>query len=522
MNALHKLVKSKFYLPAILLFAACGISFAQNPELKKLIKQANEYYERADYLNAYTIYKQVEMRDPSLNSTYKSGVCLFSMNNHDSLTLDYFFRASSKVPESHYYIGRIYLLNNNIYDAMTEFLFFKTKYSEDFEVTPEETERWIAICKRSIEQLLNKKDYSIRNMGAGINSRFPDYAPVLSNDENTLVFTSRREGSTGGKKDPYGNYFEDIYYSSKTDSGWSKALQFGNNINTDTHDASVTFTPDSNALILYRTDAKQTGGDLYISRQDGKEWQQPKLLNKKINSDFLESSACYSLDGDVIIFSSNRPGGFGGRDLYKIRKFSDELYSLPQNLGPLINTPYDEDAPFLSSDGKMLYFSSNGRNTIGGYDIFEAEYDANNGKCGSVTNMGEPLNSTSDDIFFILKKDGQTGYFSSNRPGGFGNMDIYEVGLDESKQLFTVIKGQLNSIDNQTLNLKKIQIILTESSGKIKGIYKLKHDNNTFILVVDKRLDYKITIESPEIEPFSKSIKFDSDEISLTVKKKQE
>lgn len=512
---------NKIMLFIMLILMACGLCFAQKSELKKKLKQANEYYERQDFLKAYDIYKELARDNiADFKSSYRAGQCLFYLNKRDSLTLLYFLLSSAEVTEAHYYIGRIYHINNNLYDALNEFLFLKPKYNEEMEIPMQEIEHWIGVCKRSIEQSLNKQNNLIRNLGPAVNTAFPEYAPILPNNESLLVFTSRREGSTGGEKDPYGNFFEDIYYCTKTDSGWSKASNFGNKINTKTHDATVAFTPDSNALIIYRTDIPQTGGDLYISRQKENEWKEPVLLNKKINSEFLESSACFSPDGDVIIFSSNRPGGFGGKDLYKVRKFSEEIYSLPQNLGPEINTPNDEDAPFLNSDGSVLFFSSNGHNTIGGYDIFKTEFNHNTGKCGLAVNMGVPVNSTGDDIFFILKKDNITGYLSSNRTGGYGNTDIYEVGIENSPETYMVVKGSITINTNQVADLVKLQITLTEPSGKINGIYKLKKNYNTFILVVDKKIEYKIVVEGPEIDPLVKTMKFESDEIEFTVKKK--
>lgn len=511
----------KIFLFALLLTAVCSVSVAQTPELKKKLKQANQYYERQDYLKALTIYSEIFKEDiANFKSAYRAGLCAFNLNRLDSMTLLYFSLASNDIPEAHYYMGRINHFNNNLFDALNEFLFLKAKHSQGMEVSISEIEQWIRVCKRGIEQTLNKKDIFIRNLGATINTQYSDYASILSNDEQTLVFTSRREGSTGGEKDPYGNYFEDIYYCTKTDSGWSAATPIGNKINTNTHDAAVTFTPDSNALILYRTDSAQTGGDLYISRQTANEWQSPVLLNSKINSEYLEASACFSPDGTVIVFSSNRPGGYGGKDLYKIRKFDENKYSLPQNLGPQINTANDEDAPFINLDGTKLYFSSNGHTTIGGYDVFSVAFDPNTGKCGTVISVGAPVNSTADDIFFVLKKDNTTGYFSSNRISGYGESDIYEVNIEEPQQKIFVIKGSVVVNTNNINDLNKLQITLLEPSGKISGIYKLKKKYDTFILLIEKDVEYKVIIESPEIETIVKTMKFEKEEVEFYVTKK--
>ena len=496
-------------------------SFSQTKELRKKEKEADGLYEQAEYLKAVKLYKEVAAGDTAdIRSAYKAGVCLFKLGRMDTMTQKYLLKAVRKFDEAHYFLGRVYLRNNKLYEALHEFLFAKGRYISEFETPQEDIERWAATAKRSIEESLNKQTLRVNNLGGIINSLFPEYSPVLSPDETMLLFTSRREGSTGGEKDPYGNYYEDIYYSMKSDSGWSKAQPFSKNVNTNTHDACVSFTPEGD-LIIYRTDAKLTGGDLYISTFNGTEWSVPVIMTGKINSEYQEPSASFSPLSNEVIFSSNKPDGFGGKDLYRITRFSGDMFSNPLNLGQKINTPYDEDAPFITSNDKVLYFSSNGSSTSGGYDIFRSTLNEENGTWGPPEHIGMPLNSTGDDIYFIVTKDGKTAYFASNRPGGAGETDIYEIDMKELENPLTVIEGSLNVEEGKTIDLSSVEItVLVESTGKTAGVYKLAKNYNTFILLVDKSIEYKIVVESPEIEPFVQKIKFERDEWDMFVKKK--
>jgi hypothetical protein len=474
---------------------------------------ADECFEKLDFLKAYTLYEDILAKDSSdMYVYYRAALCLFKLGQDEATAIRYFQKSSSKINDSHYYLGRIYHFQNRLQEAMKEYTYFEEKYRPESEIPFDEESRWIAICKNSIEQSLNALDLQVKPLGSNVNTKYPEYAPFLSPDEQLLVFTSRRETSTGNDKDPYDNYYEDIFYCKREGNEWSKAKPFSVNINTMTHDAGVTFDPDG-AIIFYRTDAKKTGGDLYISHRTTDDWQEAKILTGRINTEYCEPSACYSPSGEMIIFSSDKPGGYGGKDLYRIIKFSDSLYSMPMNLGPKINTKYDEDAPFIFGDTMTLYFSSKGHNTMGGYDIFKAKFD-NKGAWETPESLPPPFNSPADDIYYVMTKNGETSYLSSNRSGNF---DIYESALNMHN--VTVIKGRINVDENKTIDMSKVQITVTEEpDGKLNGIYKLKKDFSSFIIYADKTKEYKFTVESPEIKTKVEKVKLTGNEINLTVK----
>ena len=167
-----------------------------------------------------------------------------------------------------------------------------------------------------------------------------------------MFFTSRREGGVGNLKDPRDEYFEDVYVSTKNDGQWSEASNVGAPINSETHDATVGISANGNALLIYRTNENLSGGDLYMSELGSIDnWMTPKKLGPRVNSKYQEASASLASDEAVMYFSSNRPGGYGGKDLYMVKRLPIGEWGLPKNMGPNINSEHDEDAPFISSDG---------------------------------------------------------------------------------------------------------------------------------------------------------------------------
>ncbi|QNP50731.1 PD40 domain-containing protein [Hymenobacter qilianensis] len=267
----------------------------------------------------------------------------------------------------------------------------------------------------------------IDNAGPSINSPYADYSPVISADESVLMFTSRRDNSTGEQTDPEtGGFFEDIYQSTRTGQKWTVARNLKEPINTDGHDATVGLAPDGQRMLVYVED---NGGDLHEANLRGAEWRKPQRLGARINSKGHESSAAYTPDGRSLYFVSDKEGGLGSRDIYKVEL---EGRGPALNLGSVINTPYGEEGVFLHPDGKTMYFSSEGHNSMGGYDIFKSVFE--NGKWSAPENLGWPINTPDDDVFFVISASGRHGYYSSFREEGLGAKTF-------TKSLFWALKS---------------------------------------------------------------------------------
>jgi outer membrane protein OmpA-like peptidoglycan-associated protein len=245
-----------------------------------------------------------------------------------------------------------------------------------------------------------------------------------------MVFTSRRKNSTGGKVTLDGDYFEDIYQTFHINGAWTVPKNIGKPINTPNHDAAVSMTADGKIIFIYYDVG---GGDIYYSRFEYQEWSEPYPLSKKINTGNYETHASLSSDGMNLYFTSDRPGGFGGLDIYYSRLNNKDDWSEPVNMGPAINTPGDEDAPFIHPDDETLYFSSNGHPGLGGFDIFRS--DLKDGEWSDPVNLGYPINTTDDDIYFTISADNQHGYYASTSGDGFGGKDIYVISMPKEEEI---------------------------------------------------------------------------------------
>jgi outer membrane protein OmpA-like peptidoglycan-associated protein len=294
--------------------------------------------------------------------------------------------------------------------------------SDDVAVTTDDLAQRVRECHRGQQLQAHPVRVLIENAGPGINSAASDYGPIISADESVLMLTSRRAGSTGGRLDTDGDgLLEDIYQSDWNGTSWGPAHNLGAPVNTDDHDATVGLSADGQHMLVY---VEQNEGDIYETDLQGTTWSKPRNLGPRLNSAFHESSGCYSPDGKYLYFVSDRPtGSRGGRDIYRLEL---DARTPAENLGPVINSPYDEEGVYMHPDGKTLYFSSKGHSSIGGFDVFKSTLDAK-GQWSEPENLGWPINTPDDDVYFVLSGSGQHGYYSSNQPGGLGGKDIYRV-----------------------------------------------------------------------------------------------
>jgi len=397
--------------------------------------------------------------------------------------------------------------NHKFDEAIQSFTQFKSTLKAGDERIPE-VDRYIKYCQNGKELVKNPVKVKIKNLGPVINSKYPDYVPAISADETVLVFTSRRNNTTGGKKDPQDNqYFEDIFISVKSDdTTWTTPqILAGSGINTESHDAAVGLSPDGQELFIYKVTGKD-GGDLYQSTLVGSVWSAPKNLGPNINTAAWEPSASITSDEKVLFFTSDKKGGFGGRDIYMSKVQPNGEFGPAVNLGPKINTPLDEDAPFIHADGKTLYFSSKGHSSMGGFDIFYCTINTETGDINAEPkNIGYPINTSGDDVFFVWSADNKRAYFSSAREGGYGDKDLYVLERDEAKSELVVFKGTIMSCEKD----KPVggTILVTDlGTGKAVGIYTSNVTTGKYTVILPAGKNYAITVEAPGYAFYSKNI----------------
>lgn len=309
------------------------------------------------------------------------------------------------------------------------------------------------------------------NISPSVNTKYPEYSPVLNHNEDLLIFGSRRPGNKGNR-DSHGSVFEyeDIYYSRRDANGWSNAKHLTGNANSHVHEAPVWVNGDGTRLLLYYNKSINADphkqGDIYESDFVDGAWTNPTPM-KMINSNYRETHASISNDGKTIYFTTNNPkyAIHGGMDIVKtIYNEVTGKWSEPVDVGSKINTEWDEESPFIKPDGKHFYFSSQGHTSIGGFDFFRCELKEN-GEFSEPINMGFPLNTPYDDPCIYVSDDGKRVFFNSNRLGGSGSSDIYEgfilsdvnipieitVKDSETKELITGAKVLINTVSDQAL-----------------------------------------------------------------------
>ena len=459
------------------------------------------YFDKA--VGYYLIAQKFNPNNADLN--YQIGLCYLGMQTDRLKALPYLEKARNLNQQMGidflFSLGLAYHYNLDFDKAIQVYQAYKNlAVSAGNNIKIAKAEKAIQECNFGKELVKKPIKVRIDNLGPNINSRFPDYSPVLSSDEKKMMFTSRREGTTGGMVDEIDSlFFEDIYVSYKIEDDWAPAKNIGKPINTDDHDASVNLTPDGKKLIIYRTD---NGGDIFVSKQEGIVWSEPEPL-EQINTKRYENHAAYSTDGSQFYFTAIRSdsSGLGSKDIYVADVDENGKMSNIRNIGPSINTAYDEDGVFCHPDGKTLYFSSKGHSSMGGFDIFKTKLE--NGKWSVAENVGYPINSPEDDIFFILSKDEKRAYFSSYREEGFGDKDIYMMTfMEEAETLASLqfsIKDSLNdALLDAKLNIKDL------STGEVIAERKIDKGETIANLTVGK--SYEITVSANKYAPYTEVI----------------
>jgi outer membrane protein OmpA-like peptidoglycan-associated protein len=424
MKPLSVMPDKKLLATALLILAGIAV---QGQNAKALIDTGDKAYGKKDYKNAMASYLEayeINPDDAALN--FKIGLTyLYSETKSKAASyIDNAYRLNPAVnPDIDYHLGVAFQNTNEFKKAIEHFERFKKKKKALSSIADEK----IAECQIADALSQNELNVIIENLGPAVNTPYNDYSPIISADGNTLIFTSNRTDDPSKAK-ANANY-EDIFVTTRSGNTWTPPKLISPNINIRYNDAAASLSPDGNTLFLYYEEGE---GDIYTSTRSGSDWSKPEPLNKNINTSmFWETSASLSPDGKKIYFASNRPGGIGELDLYVSELDAKGNWGKASNLGPLINTPENEDSPYIHHDGVTLYFSSDGHPTLGNSDIFFSEF--RNNKWTPPENMGYPLNSWEYDGFFTLSPDKKKGYFSTVKEGGLGDADIYSITFLEPK-----------------------------------------------------------------------------------------
>ena len=482
-------------------------------EERKILQKAEFYYEDEDSKNnlkALRLFEKLLKNKPT-DPYYKlmAGICCSYFKTRRAESLEMLLAVKSEnvnFNEVDFYLGRAYAVNNRFDEAITAYQEFIASEGLADERKAEARQN-IIYCENAKVYLQDSLQVEIINIGNPINSDYSEYVPIITPDESMMIFTYSGPKSKGGlldvtgKPDADGRYYEDIMISYKLGQDWLEPESIGGNINNRGHNASVALSVDGQMLFIYEQ-SKEGQGDIFVSNLVGKEWTKPEKLKGDINSNSWEGSATLTSDGKLIYFSSERDGGFGGRDLYSAALQSDESWGDVTNLGPVINTRFDDDAPFIHPDRRTMYFSSKGHNSMGDYDIFYT-YLSDEGWDEPV-NVKYPVNTIDDDRYYVLSADAKTGYYSTSGRSELGTHDIFMVspGHLGKRPVLALIIG-VTKADGEG---KESDIIVTNNeTGELEVKLKSNSTSGKYMLALTPGSKYKIAIE---VEGFERKIDY--------------
>jgi tetratricopeptide (TPR) repeat protein len=421
---------NKAFLLLILLLPVGPIqaqTLARNDELKF---DADYYLIEKDFGKAMNSYLNILKSEPdNADIKYRLGICYLYSEDEKDKAIPYLEEAVKKVSvnynarsfketnapiEALFLLGSAYRVNNELDKALEAYTRYKTYLNPKDDYTLDVTNQYIRNCNLARDMQQNPVSIVMTNLGKPVNNEMPNFNAVISGDRKTLIYT--QQGKQG----------YEIYSATFTDTAWTAPRNITGVLGTGKYMKTSDLSYDGLTLLLVLDD--RVNEDIYVSHFSKGRWSKVEALGKEINSKSNETHASLSSDGKTLYFTSDRKGGEGDMDIYKSELDQKGAWGKPVNLGAVINTPFNEETPFITDDGQTLYFSSEGHDGIGGFDIFR--YDFSNPRAG-VVNIGYPINTTDNDLFFVPWGDGTTAYYSFRGIDSYGGRDIYVVTVPE-------------------------------------------------------------------------------------------
>lgn len=471
--------------------------------------KADRYFDIRNYSTAVKIYEEAIIegeQDPIVHM--KAGLCYAMLSGVNTQLkgikyLEYAYQnKTSQIPsEVNYYLAILYHKDMQIEKALKLMMDYKEEVPSSDKARLQEVDRYLELFNNALIHSRDPKDVQIKKFSNEINTYNTEYNPVVSADERIMAFTALRKDES--KPASSSDLIEQVLISKKQAMDvWSTPEVVS--IRTQYNVGTAGISPDGNRMLIFIGDG--TSGDIYEIENQGDKWGEPAALGSHVNSRHLETTASITPDGKRVFFASNRPGGQGGLDIYMVEKTVNEKWGNPVNLGPAVNTPYDDDAPFIHPDGKTLFFTSEGHNTMGGKDIFKS-IRTNRGWQTAV-NMGYPVNTTANDNYFTLTADGSKGFFSSDRKGGAGGQDLYYFNMPEDmgNVPLTLIKGKILAGEESQPVPTKIKVVDNATKEKIDYVYNPNSKTGNYLIIFPPGKDYDMIIEAEGYMPYTMNI----------------
>ncbi len=465
---------------------ACFLCFgnsviAQDTEIELARKYAEHAFREKDYDFALENYlKLYEINKKDININFRIGVCYTETNRNKTGGIPYleFVTSHNNFPrEALYFLGKSYIFNYQFTEAVEALYEYKIVGTEEDLLAM--SERLIDMSYNAREQINNPKAVRFELLDTAVNSVMNDFRPLVTFDGQKLFFTSNRRYVDG-----LATNVNDIYLSESSRDVWGKATML--EISTTDHDEIVGIAPNGDMIMVY------SNGDfathlIKMAQRKGKRYELLSTVQvpADLNSSAMEHGACINSEGTMIIFASDRLGGYGGMDLYRIMKKDKRTWGSAENMGSQINTPFDENFPTLSFDGRKLHFSSNAHSSIGGMDLFYSTYNMADSSFQRPLNHGFPISTPFDDISISFNADESVAYVATTRTEGIGNLDIYKMYIAKESTKPTFISCQIfvgtegNAVPHNT-DFVKVWPTVYDKNGNLYAKYNVE-DGTTFM-----------------------------------------
>ncbi len=484
----------------ILIFTLCSnVLFSQDwHEIYYLEGEAQYFIDERKYDKAIDIYRRIIREVPeNTYAKYKIGRLYLQSDSEKELAIEYLEDASQNIAldfdegslreirtpvDVFLYLGEAYQIANRIDEAVVVYNNFKELIQPDNELYPVVLHR-LKTCENAKIALKDPLRVSKTNLGAPVNNDNPNFGAVFSGDGNTVIFTS------------YTRNYIDNYYAVKENGIWGNPKRISEKLSNKYYLRTAGLSYDGTELYLATDDPEKN--DLFVCYKEGKNWIEAEKLPKTINGKKSnETHASVTKDGNTLYFTSDREGGQGGFDIYKSTKDTKGKWGEPENLGPSINTPFDEATPFITMDDRYLFFSSQGHGSIGGFDIFYIDLTT----ASTATNLGYPANTTGDDLFFVPNNSLTSGYISTYDSTSIGESDIYFVSILQKINL----AGNINTVDGDQITDSNVEISVIETNTN--NIVKTLNTNKSKFEIDLNPGDYNVIINKENYEAFTDQV----------------
>ncbi len=517
---INKIVYIILLLTLPLVFSPKGVSAQKQSKAAGLCAKAEQMINSHDFEKALTLLNQAKAKDPNYPDTYILMGDVYNFTLKSDSAVKCYNKAIELIGEPDpllYYIAANEGMKCGQYEnALKNFEVFMLKGLQYTDVLAD-AQKGIANCKFAIESVKNPVQFQPVNLGENINSEWDESLASLTVDDETIVFTVNRP-----KDEKTICAFclneEDLYYARLDTAGWQKRESFGQPIRTGYNEGAQCVSPDG-VYLLYTmcdTDFGMGSCDLYWSKKIGNKWSRPRNFGAPVNTNAWESQPSMASDGKTVYFVSSRPGGFGGMDIWKTTMTAEGAFTAPENLGATINTPGDDAAPFIHSDGRTLYFASNGRVGMGGYDLYYATLQSD-GSWSDPVNLGYPINTPADEINIFINAAGTTAYMASDKEGGFGGLDLYRFELADNLRPnpVTYIKGVIRDAETNFPIEASVEMIDLDSKKILTSVRSDAHSGE-YMACIQTGSNVMLNVSNPQYPFYSENFQIEQSYTELS------